>query len=193
MSAPRIDFGLGTIRPWRRADRAALLRHANDPAIPRYLASRFPHPYTGADADAWLDLVTAQASLPAFALEVGGEAVGGIGLRLETQPDLAHGVEIGYWLGQALWGRGVMTAAVGAFVPWAVAEHGFSRVAAHVATGNPGSVRVLEKSGFQREGLLRRRAIRDGIAQDHWLFARLFDPADGQAGPGAPRDTAVSG
>ncbi|MFC4727198.1 GNAT family N-acetyltransferase [Coralloluteibacterium thermophilus] len=173
---PVLDFGRGRIRPWRRGDRAALLRHADDPLVARYLSLRFPHPYRPEDADAWFGFVEGQAPLSAFALDVEGEAVGGIGLRL-GELEFAHSAELGYWLGRRHWRRGIVGAAVAAFVPWAAERFGLRRIAAYADVRNLGSVRVLERNGFAREGLLRCRAIRDGDPQDHLAFARLFPPA----------------
>lgn len=175
MNGLPLDFGTGRVRPWRRGDRDALLRHANDPAVARFLSLRFPHPYTPADADAWFDFLDAQDDPEGWAIEVGGEAVGGIGVR-RGAAEFAHSGELGYWLGQAFWGRGLVTAAVRAVVPFAMARWGLSRLTAYAASDNPGSIRVLEKSGFQREGLMRARAIRDGRAQDHVVFGLVRAP-----------------
>ncbi|MBS7458877.1 GNAT family N-acetyltransferase [Coralloluteibacterium stylophorae] len=176
MSAARLPLAFGAgcrIRPWAPArDAADLLRHADNPNVPRFLSTRFPHPYTAADAQAWFDFVAVQAPATNWAIEVDGAAAGGIGLRL-GRDEFAHSAELGYWLGEAHWGRGIVSAAVAALLPWAEQSFGLRRVAAYVATGNPASLRVLEKNGFQREGLLRMRAIRDGIAQDHVALARI--------------------
>lgn len=179
MSGPALplDFGPGRIRPWVPADRASLLRHADNPRVARFLSLRFPHPYTEAEADAWFGFLAASEARSNWALEVEGEAVGGIGFRL-GEGELAHSAELGYWLGEAYWGRGIVTAAVRALLPAAVAVFGLGRVQAYAATMNPGSIRVLEKTGFEREGVMRRRAIRDGVAQDHVVFARLFPMPD---------------
>lgn len=168
-----LEFGDGRIRPWVPADRASLLRHADNPRVARYLSARFPHPYTAADADAWFAYLASNSAPCNWALEVDGEAVGGIGLRL-GEGEMAHLAELGYWLGEAHWGRGIVSAAVRALLPAVVPAFGLQRIQAYAATINPGSIRVLEKAGFEREGLMRRRAIRDGVAQDHVVFARLY-------------------
>lgn len=175
MSTLPLDFPGGRVRPWRRGDRDALLRHANDPAVARYLSLRFPHPYTPADADAWFDFLDSQDDPEGWAIEVDGEAVGGVGVRRGVA-EFAHSGELGYWLGRAYWGRGLMTAAVRVVVPFAMARWGLSRLTAYAASENRGSMRVLEKSGFEREGLMRARAIRDGQAQDHVVFGLVRRP-----------------
>lgn len=167
-----IEFSAGRIRRWRRDDRASLLRHADDADVARFLSSRFPHPYRESDADAWFDFLESQAIPEGWAIEVGGQAVGGIGLRF-GRDEFAHSAELGYWLGKAYWRRGIVSAAVRAFVPEALLRFKLSRITAYAATDNPGSIRVLESAGFRREGLMPCRAIRDGLAQDHIVFGLL--------------------
>lgn len=162
--------GTGVVRAWRHADRASLLRHADNPNVARYLSTRFPHPYTPADADAWFGFLDAQAEPTAFAIEVDGDAVGGIGLRASDEPEFAHSAELGYWLGEAYWRRGIVTSAVAAFVPFAMARWDLARLTSYANPRNAGSVHLLENAGFVREGLIRARAIRDGIAHDHVVF-----------------------
>lgn len=164
-----LDFGPGLIRPWCRTDRASLLRHADNPSVARYLSLRFPNPYRGTDADAWFDFLESQDDPEGWAIEVDGEAVGGIGVR-RGSAEFSHSGELGYWLGESCWRRGIMSAAVRAVVPFAMARWGLSRLTAYAATDNAGSIRVLEQAGFEREGLMQARAIRDGRAQDHLVF-----------------------
>lgn len=169
MTGFRLEFGLGVVRPWTRADRAALLRHADNPNVARYLSLRFPNPYHEVDADAWFDFLESQDGPEAWAIEVDGEAVGGIGVR-RGQAESSHSGELGYWLGEAYWRRGIVSAAVRVVVPFAMARWNLSRLCAYAASDNVGSIRVLEGAGFEREGLMRARAIRNGRAQDHLVF-----------------------
>ena len=165
-----LAFEHGLIRPWRRDDRAALLRHADNPNVARYLSLRFPNPYTPADADAWFDFIESQGDAPeGWAIEVDGEAVGDIGVR-RGGAEFAHSGELGYWLGQAHWRRGIVGAAVRVFVPWIMARWNLARLTVYVNPRNVGSVRVVEAAGFVREGLVRARALRDGEAHDHLMF-----------------------
>ncbi|HLT05127.1 MAG TPA: GNAT family N-acetyltransferase [Pseudomonas sp.] len=170
-----IDFGLGRIRPWARSDRDALVRHANSPDVARYTSTRFPHPYTVEAADAWFDFLDGQDDPEAYAIEVDGEAMGGIGIR-RGEGEYGHSGELGYWLGEAAWGRGIVTAAVQAFVPAMMARWHLSRVDAFVVTDNIASRRVLEKAGFALEGIQRARTIRGSWVQDHAMYG-LVDPS----------------
>lgn len=162
------------IRDWREGDQAALVRHANNVDIWRNLRDIFPNPYTEADADNWIRDVTAQDPRTDFAIDVEGEAVGGIGVRLGE--DIHHGsAEIGFWLSEDYWGRGLMTEAVLAMTEFAFERFGVGRIWAGVFERNTASMRVLEKAGYEFEGRLRRAVIKDGEALDQLIYARLSE------------------
>jgi RimJ/RimL family protein N-acetyltransferase len=80
---------------------------------------------------------------------------------------------MGYWLAEPLWGRGLTTRAVIAASEWAFDSYKIIRIFATVFSHNVASVRVLEKSGFEREGILRRSAIKNGVILDQVLYAKL--------------------
>lgn len=164
------------IRPWRTTDASALVAHANDRAVWRNLLGGFPFPYRMDDAVWWLREANAmRAPLEHFAIEIGGEACGGIGLGKLEDSVYVHTRALGYWLGQAHWGKGIMTRAVGPFSEYAFKEFELERLEASVFAWNPASARVLEKNGFALEGTLRHRIFKDGQFVDTWLYARLRD------------------
>jgi RimJ/RimL family protein N-acetyltransferase len=165
-----IPCGPCVLRPWQNDDAESLVRHANDPAVAAHLRDRFPHPYTPADAERWLQIATAQSPLTNFAIEVDGEAVGGIGLILGSDIERCS-AEIGYWVGRRVWGRGLATAAVRGLTAYGFAEFGLTRIFATVFAGHAASARVLEKAGFRREGVLRRAAIKAGVVHDLVMYA----------------------
>ena len=101
-----------------------------------------------------------------------GEAVGGIGLVLRTDVERVD-AEVGYWLGEAYWGQGLMSGAVQVFAPWALERFNLARLHAHVFAFNLSSARVLEKAGFALEGRLRQSAFKDGTLIDQLLYARV--------------------
>jgi len=165
-----LDAGNCLIRPWRRGDHAALVRHADNRRVWLTLRDQFPHPYTPADGDAWLAHVAQQHPVTSFAIAVAGEAAGGIGVA--PQPDVhRRSAEIGYWLGEAFWNRGIMTAAVRTFTTYAFDAYDLIRIFAGVFSSNPASMRVLEKAGYTREGVLRRSVVKDGQILDQILYA----------------------
>lgn len=172
-AAVRLELGDGfCIRPFVPGDATALARHANNPAVARGLRDRFPHPYTRRDAEVFLRGVGAQAEAGDFAIAAADEVVGGIGAQ--RQPDVHRlSAEIGYWLGEAYWGRGLATRALHAFGDWLFATTALERLYACVFETNPASRRVLEKAGFSLEGRLRRAVVKDGRMLDQFLYARL--------------------
>src|SRR5579871_2714645 len=114
-----INAGALLIRPWRRSDVAALVRHANNRKIWLNLRDRFPHPYTAADAQAWLELRAKDRGDPHnFAIEFDRQAIGAIGLELLTDVHRMT-AEIGYWIGESMWGRGFATLALKAVTEYA--------------------------------------------------------------------------
>ncbi|TDK33852.1 GNAT family N-acetyltransferase [Luteimonas terrae] len=175
--AVRLDGAGFVLRRWRTADLGALLRHADDAAIVRGLSERFPHPYTRADGEAFLDGTVVDLSQPVLAIEIDGEACGSIGIRAPGSGERAHAAELGYWLGRAHWNRGVMRRAVALYVPWVMDALGLSRLQANVLDINPALARVLLANGFAEEGRLRA-AIRkpDGL-HDLRVFGLLRDTA----------------
>jgi ribosomal-protein-alanine N-acetyltransferase len=158
---------------FRASDKDALVAHLNDRDIyDRTL--RIPFPYAEKDADEWLALVTKatkQQGCPVqWAIRSAADAlIGGCGFA-DFQVGKSHRAEVGYWLAKPFWGRGLMTAVVQRLCRHAFEEFGLVKVTAHVFLHNPASARVLEKCGFQQEGLLRKHFLKD----DEFIDARLF-------------------
>ena len=163
------------LRRWRPGDLGALLRHADDPEINRGLSDRFPYPYTRADGEAFLAGRVVDLGQPVLAIEIDGEACGGVGVRHVATGERAHVAELGYWLGRAYWNRGVMRRVLPVYVPWVMDALALQRIQASVLGSNPASARVLLAAGFVEEGRLRH-AIRkpDGL-RDLRMFALLRD------------------
>jgi RimJ/RimL family protein N-acetyltransferase len=160
------------VRSFRTSDAASLARHGNNRAVWLNLRDRFPHPYAEKDAAWYIDFVLTKNPYHSLAIEVDGEAVGGVSLR--PGEDIERiGAEIGYWLGEAHWGRGVMTDVVRMTTDYAFTELGLERVFAVPFTTNVASCRVLEKAGYVREGTLRRSAIKDGRILDQFIYAKV--------------------
>ena len=160
------------VRDWTAADKPALLMHANNPNIWRNLADKFPYPYREGDADAWLASVAQMAEPSHWVIEAEGACVGGIGVTLREDIYKKSGL-IGYWLAEPFWGRGIMTATVRAAAPHGMSRFGLVRLEAAVFEWNFASMRVLEKCGFYREGVLRASVYKDGKIGNSVLYARI--------------------
>jgi RimJ/RimL family protein N-acetyltransferase len=160
------------VRSWRSGDLDALVRHADNPAIAQNLRDVFPSPYTRADGEAWLALAMQFQPESSFAIEHAGEAVGGIGLHLGKDIERVS-AEVGYWLGECVWGRGIATAALAGLTQYAFGAFNLTRIFALPFADNLASRRVLEKAGFTLEAILRNSAIKKGQIRDQALYALI--------------------
>jgi [ribosomal protein S5]-alanine N-acetyltransferase len=109
-----------------------------------------------------------------LAIVVDGQAVGGIGVELQRDVFRMSG-EIGYWLGQEYWGRGIMSEAVGAMTEHALLSFGINRIFAMVFETNAASARVLERVGYRLEGRLRSAVFKDGRFMDQLVYGYVAD------------------
>ena len=165
------------LRPWRREDVGDVLRYANNDNIARNLRNVFPFPYILTDAQ---NFVTGcvegdENHQLCRAIEVDGHAVGSIGLFLGSDV-YCMTAELGYWLAEEYWGRGIMTKAVRQ-----MCREGFERwedlvrIYAEPFAHNTASRRVLEKVGFTLEGVMRHGACKRGRVLDYCMYALLCE------------------
>ncbi len=172
MPVPTFALARSTLRPWRLSDLASLLRHADDPEVSRATSDRFPSPYTRAAGEAWLAHATGAGAETDWAVTIDGAAVGGIGV-VPGERERRVKVEIGYWLGRAFWGQGVITEAVTHLTDHLLVRPGLLRVEALVYSSNPASARVLEKAGYRLESVQKQAAIKRGEVLDVLVYVRL--------------------
>jgi RimJ/RimL family protein N-acetyltransferase len=165
----QIDCGSCRLRTLRATDAESLARHANDRDIWLMLRDRFPHPYLLEHAHAFIEHAAQHDPPLNLAIAVDDNVVGMIGLTPGTDIERVN-AEIGYWLGRQFRGRGILTAALPAATRYAVERFALTRVFAIPFVHNPASIRVLEKSGYIREGVMRQSAIKDGTVHDQYLY-----------------------
>ena len=167
--------GVVSLRPWEPADVPALVAAIDgDPEISAFL-ELIPQPYGEAEAQVWIDASNAmwrdQTASP-FAVVVGGDVTGGAGINWI---DRDHGVgDVGYWLRRDVRGRGYTTRAVTLLSRWAF-DLGCERLQIRADTQNAASIRVAERAGFHREGVMRsiRFNPRLGRRMDFALYSLL--------------------
>lgn len=164
-----LECGLCRLRPLRKQDAPALARHADNRKVATHLRDRFPSPYTVDDAVRFLEYADQTPDECVAGIEVAGEAAGVIGLQLRQDVERCS-AELGYWIGEPFWGRGIMTAAIPCFTAWAMPRFGLTRIYAEIFADNPASGRVLEKCGFERIGVLRKAAIKHERHHDYVLY-----------------------
>lgn len=162
-----------TLRPWRKADAASLVTYADNLNVARQLRDRFPHPYTNADARHYIQSVADVRPTSSFAIALpgaGGDAIGGIGFSAGADVE-RFSAEIGYWLGEPFWGRGIAAEAIVLVSAYAFATCNMLRLFALPFADNTRSIRVLEKAGYTREAILRSSSVKDGVPRDQALYA----------------------
>jgi ribosomal-protein-alanine N-acetyltransferase len=163
------------VRSWAASDEEALVRYANNRNIWMNLRDAFPHPYTRHDARQYIRGARERMPETTFAIAVEGEAAGSIGFFLHRDVERVS-AEIGYWLAEPFWGRGITTEALAAVTGYAIATHGLTRIFAVPFAWNLASCRVLEKAGYVLEARLRCSAIKDGRLTDQFQYAYIADP-----------------
>lgn len=159
-----------TLRPFRPDDLATLVKHANDHTVAANLTDSFPNPYNDAHGRAFLEEAMKPVPLRRC-IEVAGECVGAIGLHPKV--DLwRRNMELGYWLAKEHRGQGIMTEAIRQMV-----RLGFetfpevTRIHATPFGSNIASQKALEKAGFIREAKLIGTLVKNGQAEDEWIYA----------------------
>jgi [ribosomal protein S5]-alanine N-acetyltransferase len=160
-----------TIREYRPDDADSLTKHANNRRVWLGLRDLFPHPYAIENAHEFLRQATTEKPTTKFCIDLEGATAGGIGIRLGEDVH-RHVGQLGYWLGEEFWGRGIMTEAVSEFVNYCFKKFPLHRIHAEAYANNLASARVLEKAGFVLEGRLRKNVVKDGKVLDSLLFAK---------------------
>lgn len=160
------------LRPLRPSDAASLTRHADNVLIWNNVRDYFPHPYKRTDADTFIAFASGKSPVQDFAIVVDGEAVGCIGYIPGTDVERVS-AEVGYWLGEAHWGRGIASEALDAMAEHIFATTGILRLFATVFSHNAASMRVLEKAGFRPVGILRNAAVKNGRVIDLHYYERI--------------------
>jgi RimJ/RimL family protein N-acetyltransferase len=161
-----------TIRQWVSTDLPNLVLYANNINIWNNLRNYFPTPYTEADAIAWLEKTIDASPIVNLAIDIDGQAIGGIGLILNSDVYVMS-AEIGYWLGEPFWGQGITTEAVRQMVDYTFYYYDIVRLYAEVFEINKASMRVLEKNGFYLEGVRRKAVLKNGVLMDDYIWVKL--------------------
>ena len=160
------------MRSFRETDAEELAQYADSRQVWLQLRDRFPHPYTVENAREFIAFSRSATPATAFAVTVGDVPVGAIGVMLRDDVERCS-AEVGYWLGEPHWGRGIASCALMGFTRFAFVAYELERLYAVPFASNLASCRVLEKAGYVLEGRMRRSAIKDGVVQDQLLYAVL--------------------
>ena len=168
----RLAGGRCVVRAWTETDAGSLVEQANNLNVAKNLRDRFPHPYTKDNAREFLKFAASRQDQSNLAIDVDGAAVGAIGYVPGSDVE-RFSAEIGYWLGEGYWGRGIATEAVMLVTDHAFAQLNLLRLFALPFAENAASARVLEKAGYVLEGRLRASSVKYGVPRDQLLYARV--------------------
>lgn len=165
-----------TIREWKIEDKTALAENLNNIKVLNNLRDGLPYPYTDEDAEAYITAMLAadKDKTFAFAITLDDKVIGSIGV---FRCDNIHyrTAELGYYIGEPYWGKGIMTSAVKQICKYIFDNTDIIRIFAEPFSYNIGSCRVLEKAGFQFEGLLKSNAEKNGAIIDMKMYALIKD------------------
>ena len=159
-----------SLRPWSLNDVDNLIKFANNYNVAKFMMDQFPHPYGIENGKMFISNATKDTPLRFFAIEVNGNAAGGIGIHPLTDI-LRKNAELGYWLAEPYWGKGIMTKAVIQMVEYGFKSFDINRIFARPFGTNIGSQKVLEKAGFVLEGRFEKTFLKNGEYIDELVYA----------------------
>jgi len=158
------------LRSWAQSDLASLVKYANNLNVAKNMTDKFPHPYTEQDAKEFIEYATADYPIHIFAIDLDGEAIGGIGIH--PQSDIhRRNAELGYWLSEPFWGQGIMSSLIPQVVEFAFSTYDIDRVFARPFGTNTASQKVLEKNGFRLEGRFEKVLEKNGAKLDELIYS----------------------
>jgi [ribosomal protein S5]-alanine N-acetyltransferase len=158
-----------SLREYTESDLGRLVSLANNQNVSRYLVYTFPHPYTLKDAEWWIAAGSKQNGAITRVIEYQGLFVGSVGITPQSGWR-DHIAEIGYWVAEDYWGKGIATAALRQMTEYGFTDANFLKLCAPVLAPNVASMRVLEKCGYQREALLKNEVQKGGSYFDIHQF-----------------------
>ncbi|MBU4193717.1 MAG: GNAT family N-acetyltransferase [Actinobacteria bacterium] len=163
-----------TIRTYRKSDAPSLAKNINNKTINAALGNEVPYPYSLNDARSFIEKTMKEARRKkpdnlSFVIDIDGEVAGAVGFGSIA----GHKAELGYWLAEKHWGRGITPEAVKLITRFGFNELGFHRVYARVFPFNKSSMLVLEKAGYSKEGYLRKEYMKNGKLMDSYIYAKV--------------------
>jgi len=162
------------LREWKRSDAPSLARIANNKKIWDNVRDRLPYPYTKKDAKEWLALVRKQKTITTFCVEADGGIAGSVGFTLKEDV-YRKNAEIGYFIGEDYWGKGIATEAVRQLVDYIQKKFDVVRIYAEVFEYNKASMKVLEKNDFYLECVRKKAAIKNNVILDDYVWVKLVE------------------
>jgi RimJ/RimL family protein N-acetyltransferase len=158
------------LRPWTINDLDSLVKFANNFNIAKNLMNVFPHPYTFENGKDFIEMANKNKPPNILAIEVNGEAAGAIGVHLQNDI-YCKNAEMGYWLAEPYWGKGIISKAIAQMKDYAFKNWDINRIYARPFGYNIGSQKALEKAGFKLEARLENTIFKNGEYADELIYA----------------------
>ena len=157
------------LREWQQSDLVSLVKYANNANIAKNMTNGFPHPYTLENGQNFLNMaITNNKTIKC--IEINNEASGGIGLHLQNDIQCKN-AELGYWLAEPFWGKGIVTDAIKQMVNYGFDNFDINRIYARPFGTNLASQKVLEKCGFTLEATLHQTLYKNDEYIDELIYA----------------------
>ncbi len=160
------------LREIEESDIPKLAEYANNEKVSINLRDAFPNPYTIEDAKGFINMVSKQNPKTFFAIEYQGDYVGNISL-LVGNDIYKNSAEIGYFIGEPFWNKGITTKAVNLVTDFGFDKLGIVRIHTGVFEFNKSSQRVLEKCGFEKEAVFKNAVTKQGKIYNEIRYAKL--------------------
>ena len=158
------------LRKWEKSDIDSMVKYANNINVAKYLTDQFPHPYAKEDAEAYLNLIENDNPIKVFAIDVNGEGVGSVGIF--PQNDIHRkNAEIGYWLAEEFWGKGIMSEAIRQITDYGFKTFDVTRIFARPFDVNIASQKALLKAGYTFEAKFEKALYKNGEYCDELYFS----------------------
>ena len=159
------------LRDFVDSDIDPIAMYANNINVSRYMASRMPYPYTKSDAIWWVETGSKEQGLN-YAIDLGGKCIGVVGVQF-GELELQYSAEIGYWIAEDHWGKGIGTEAVSKMTDNVFSEKEIVRLSAPVFNPNKASMRVLEKCGYTLEAIHRKAVFKNDEFMDEHIYVKF--------------------
>ncbi|MES2513561.1 MAG: GNAT family protein [Bacteroidota bacterium] len=158
------------LRRWHKNDLEALVSIANNKNIAQYMADVFPHPYTHEKGISFIEFANTTSTANIFAITINDRPVGSIGLHLQADI-LRKNAEIGYWLAEEYWGKGIVVNAINQITKIGFNDMDIIRIFARIYGSNIPSQKVIEKAGFKLEGTFEKTIFKNNEFLDELIYA----------------------
>ena len=160
------------LRELHLSDKSHLAKLANNKKIWDNLRDSFPYPYSEKDAELFINLTIEENPKQNFAIDYAGELCGVIGLIIKNDI-YSNSAEIGYWIGESFWGKGIATTAIELITNYGFEDLKLNRIYAGVFEFNNASMKALENSGYKKEGIFKKAVLKNAKFLDEHRYFKL--------------------